>query len=105
MFDPFATAIDSIFSTQVAVAGILTDSTNNQYDVRCVVQTSLAFALQGYASPVRDDKITITVSKGSIGVVLSRDAYHSLELNDKTYRVDGVALEDEYSITLYCLEE
>lgn len=104
MSDPFAIATDSLFSTQVAVSGVLTDTNSNQYNVRCVVQSNLTLALQSYATQVRDDRTTITVSKRSIGVALNRDVYSSLEVNGKTYSFDSVAQEDDYTISWYCLE-
>lgn len=100
MLDPFATAIDSLFSTQVAVSGVLTDSNSNQYTVRCVVQNNLSLALQGYAAPIRDDKTMITISKRSIGIALDREGYFSIEVDGKTFSVDGVTQEDDYTITL-----
>jgi len=73
----------------------------NQYNVRCVVQSSLALALQGYATQVRDDRTTIIISKRSIGVALNRDVISSLETNGKTYSFDSVLSEDDYTISIY----
>lgn len=105
MSDPFAIATSAIFSSSIGVSGILTDTNSNQYQVRCVVQNNLSLALQGYAAQIPETKSTITFSKSSLGIALDKDDYSSVEVNGKTYSVDGVIQEDDYAITLSVIED
>lgn len=104
MIDPFAVATASLFSSSVAVSGVLTDSNSNQYTVRCVVQNNLSLALQGYVAHVPENKTTITIIKSDIGATLDKDDYAEVEVDGKTYSVDGITQEDDYTVTLSVLE-
>ena len=104
MIDPFAVATDSLFSSSIAVSGILTDSNDSQYTVRCVVQNSLSLSLQGFVAQIPENKTTITIIKSDIGIALDKDGYSEVEVNGKTYTVDGIVKENPYAITLSVLE-
>jgi len=97
MADPFAIATNSIFSSQIAVSGELTDSDNNQIDARCVVRTSIYQAFPGWDVTLPENKTTIMVMK--VGQTFDSDDIESVSIAGTQYSVDGIMLEDDYTVT------
>lgn len=72
--------------------------------MRCVVQTHLASALQGYVVPVPENRTIIVILKNSIGTTWVKEDFSSIEVNGTTYNFDGVTQEDDYTVSLSCVE-
>lgn len=99
--DIFAQAVKQIFSSPIAVSAVYTDYDSNQINVRCVVQDYFFQDGSSFSAPIPEWRKVIRILKDNF----SYTSGDTIEIDTKTYKVDGIIKDDLYEVQLSVVEQ